>query len=65
MGAGCCERVEISNARIVSAGHPLESKNGRPIFRLAIPAHASATLRYQVRHSGGRARRLPLRRGRA
>jgi hypothetical protein len=40
-------------ARIVGADHPLERKNGRPIFRLAIPAHASATLRYQVRHSGG------------
>ncbi len=40
-------------ARIVGADHPLGQKNGRPIFRLEIPAHASATLRYRVRHCAG------------
>ncbi|MGC1388105.1 MAG: hypothetical protein WA807_08880 [Steroidobacteraceae bacterium] len=40
-------------ARIVGADHPVGQKNGRPIFRLAIPAHASATLRYEVRHGAG------------
>ena len=40
-------------ARIVRADHPLGQKNGRPIFQLAIPAHASATVRYQVRPSVG------------
>jgi hypothetical protein len=40
-------------ARIIRADHPLAQKNGRPIFRLAIPAHATATVRYQVRHSAG------------
>jgi len=40
-------------ARIMRADHPLGQKNGRPIFQLAIPAHASATVRYQVRHSAG------------
>ena len=37
-------------ARIMRANHPLGQKNGRPIFRLMIPAQASATVRYQVRH---------------
>ncbi len=40
-------------ARIMRADHPFGQKNGRPIFRLAIPAHASTTVRYQVRHSAG------------
>lgn len=40
-------------ARIAGADRPLERKNGRPLFRLAIPAQASATLRYQVQHGGG------------
>ena len=40
-------------AHITHADHPLGQKNGRPIFQLAIPAHASATVRYQVHHSAG------------
>jgi len=40
-------------ARLMRADHPLGQKNGRPIFRLAIPAHANVTVRYQVRHSAG------------
>jgi len=40
-------------ARIVRADHPLASKNGRPIFRLTIPPHATTTVRYQTqRHAG-------------
>jgi hypothetical protein len=33
--------------RVVRADHPMGRKNGRPIFRLTIPATQSATLRYQ------------------
>jgi hypothetical protein len=35
--------------RVVRADHPLAIKNGRPIFRLTIPANETATLRYQCR----------------
>jgi hypothetical protein len=55
-------RVEISNARssairfelrlppqrVLRADHPLASKDGRPIFRLSIPAQAQVTVRYQT-----------------
>ena len=34
-------------ARIIRADHPVGSKNGRPIFRLTIPAHEAVTVRYQ------------------
>lgn len=37
--------------RVVRADHPLGMKNGRPIFRLTIPADESATLRYQATHT--------------
>jgi hypothetical protein len=33
--------------RVVHADHPVAAKNGRPIFRLTIPANGSVTLRYQ------------------
>jgi hypothetical protein len=33
--------------RVVRADHPMGRKNGRPIFRLTIPANQTATLRYQ------------------
>jgi hypothetical protein len=36
--------------RVVRADHPLGTKNGRPIFRLTIPAGETATLRYQTEH---------------
>jgi len=39
--------------RIVRADHPLSSKNGRPIFRLTIPANETVTLRYQWQHITG------------
>jgi hypothetical protein len=38
-------------ARVIRADHPLDAKNGRPIFRLQIPAHATATVRYQTQRS--------------
>jgi hypothetical protein len=37
-----------AGAHVIRADHPLGSKNGRPIFRLVIPARATATLRYQT-----------------
>ena len=40
-------------ARIVRADHPLLSKNGRPMFRLTIPAHATTSVRYQTRPRPG------------
>ena len=35
-------------ARVVRADHPMGAKNGRPIFRLQVPANGTATLRYQT-----------------
>jgi hypothetical protein len=37
-------------ARVVRADHPMGAKNGRPIFRLMVPANGTATLRYQTEH---------------
>jgi hypothetical protein len=34
--------------RVVRADHPMASKNGRPIFRLTVPANRTVTLRYQT-----------------
>jgi hypothetical protein len=34
--------------RVVHADHPLGSKNGRPLFRLKVPANQTATVRYQT-----------------
>jgi hypothetical protein len=33
--------------RVVRADRPLGARNGRPVFRLTVPAHETATLRYQ------------------
>lgn len=48
--------------RIVQANHAFGTKNGRPICRVAIPAHATVTLRYQTQHT---AKHLPKGRGNA
>jgi hypothetical protein len=40
--------------RVVRADHPMGTKNGRPIFRLQVPANGTATLRYQTEHFTGR-----------
>jgi hypothetical protein len=34
--------------RVVRADHPLNTKNGRPVFRLKVPANQTATVRYQT-----------------
>jgi hypothetical protein len=39
--------------RVVRADRQLGAKNGRPIFRLTIPAGQTATLRYQTEHLTG------------
>jgi hypothetical protein len=36
---------------VVRADHPVEAKNGRPLFRLNIPANGSATVRYQTQRT--------------
>jgi hypothetical protein len=36
--------------RVVRADHPLGTKNGRPIFRLTIPANGNVTVQYQMQH---------------
>jgi hypothetical protein len=40
-------------ARVVRADHPLGAKNGRPIFRLTIPAQKTVTVRYQWQRAAG------------
>ncbi|HME38857.1 MAG TPA: hypothetical protein VKG63_07825 [Steroidobacteraceae bacterium] len=42
-----------AGATIVHADHPLDTKNGRPLFRLTIPANESVTVRYQWRPRTG------------
>ena len=39
--------------RVVRADHPMARKNGRPIFRLTVPANQTMTLRYQTEHVTG------------
>ncbi len=39
--------------RIVRADHPLQSKNGRPMFRLTVPAHTTTSVLYQTRPGPG------------
>jgi len=38
----------LEGARIVRADHKLGSKNGRPMFRLTVPANSTATVRFQL-----------------
>jgi hypothetical protein len=46
-------------ARVVRADHALGTKNGRPIFRLRVPANETVTVRYQVQHTAERILRTP------
>jgi hypothetical protein len=46
-------------ARIVRADHPLGAKNGRPIFRLKVPANQSVTVRFQTQGIGDGILRTP------
>jgi hypothetical protein len=39
--------------RVVHADHPMGTKNGRPIFRLTLPANETVTLRYQTQPIAG------------
>jgi hypothetical protein len=39
--------------RLIQADHPIGTKNGRPIFRLTVPAHATATVHYQTQRAAG------------
>jgi hypothetical protein len=48
-----------AGARVVRADHVLGTKNGRPIFRLKVPANNTVTIRYQVERSGDRILRTP------
>jgi hypothetical protein len=43
-----------AGARVVRADHALGDKNGRPIFRLHVPAHETVTVRYQIQHTEDR-----------
>ncbi|MEP6547888.1 MAG: hypothetical protein ABJD53_10535 [Gammaproteobacteria bacterium] len=47
--------------RVVRADHPLGRKNGRPIFRVGVPATGSVTLRFQTEHTTERVHRTALR----
>ena len=38
----------LEGSRIVRADHKLGSKNGRPMFRLTVPANGTATVRFQL-----------------
>ena len=47
-------RLRLSaGARVIRADHRIGSKNGRPIFRVTVPAHDTATVRYQTQRAGG------------
>jgi len=46
-------------ARVVRADHRLGTKNGRPIFRLRVPAHETVTVRYQIQRTDDRILRTP------
>lgn len=37
--------------RVIRADHPLDKKNGRPVFRLTVPANATVTIRYQTQRT--------------
>jgi hypothetical protein len=48
-----------AGARVVRADHALGTKNGRPIFRLDVPANETVTVRYQIQHTDDRFLRTP------
>jgi hypothetical protein len=48
-----------AGARVVRTDHTLGAKNGRPIFRLHVPAHETVTVRYQTQHNDDRILRTP------
>jgi hypothetical protein len=48
-----------AGSRVVRTDHALGAKNGRPIFRLDVPAHETVTVRYQTQHTDDRILRTP------
>jgi hypothetical protein len=48
-------RLQLQEGRVVRADHPLGTRNGRPVFRLHIPAHSTVTVRFQTAHTQARA----------
>ncbi|HXI48956.1 MAG TPA: hypothetical protein VNH39_10235 [Steroidobacteraceae bacterium] len=48
-----------AGARVVRADHALGAKNGRPIFRLHVPANETVTVRYQIQRTADRILRTP------
>jgi hypothetical protein len=48
-------RLQLQEGRVVRADHPLGTRNGRPVFRLNIPAHSTVTVRFQTAHIQARA----------
>jgi hypothetical protein len=53
-------RVRMAEgARVVRADHPLEAKNGRPIFRFKVPANQTVTVRFQTQGVGDGILRTP------
>jgi hypothetical protein len=45
-------RLQLAEgARVIRADHPLGRKNGRPIFKLTVPANGTVTVRYQTQRS--------------
>jgi len=49
----------VAGARVVSANQALGAMNGRPIFRLHVPANETVTVRYQIQRTGDRILRTP------
>jgi hypothetical protein len=52
-------RLQLQEGRVVRADQPLGTRNGRPVFRLHIPAHTTMTVRFQTAHVQVRAVRPP------
>jgi hypothetical protein len=53
-------RLQLAaGARVVRTDHALGAKNGRPIFRLHVPAHETVTVRYQIQRTDDRILRTP------
>ncbi len=48
-----------AGGRVVRADHPPGTRNGRPIFRLTVPANGSATVRFQTEHDEDKLHRQP------
>jgi hypothetical protein len=40
-----------AGGRVIRADHPMGTKNGRPLFRLTVPANGTVTVRYQTQSS--------------